>query len=109
MTNDPTLQQEWVVNAAPTSKRPRLRVLEVWRNRELIFFFAQRDVKVRYKQATLGAAWAVLQPLLGAVMFTIVFSGIAGIEVEDRSYFRLRADRLRRLELLLDGGELLHH
>lgn len=77
----------WVENAAPTSRFPPLAIGDIWDHRELIFFFARRDVKVRYKQAFLGAAWAVLQPLIGAISFTIVFSGLAGIDVEDRSYF----------------------
>ena len=46
---------------------------ELWRYRELIFFLTWRDIKVRYKQAVLGIAWAVLQPLLTMAIFTIIF------------------------------------
>ena len=46
--------------------------------RELLFFLAWRDVKVRYKQTVLGAAWAVLQPLMMMVVFTIFFGRMAG-------------------------------
>ena len=46
---------------------------ELWRYRELIFFLTWRDIKVRYKQAVLGIAWAILQPLLTMVIFTIIF------------------------------------
>ena len=46
---------------------------ELWRYRELIFFLTWRDIKVRYKQAVLGVAWAVLQPLLTVAIFTIIF------------------------------------
>lgn len=52
---------------------------EVWRFRELVYFLAWRDVKVRYKQAALGAAWAVIQPLLTMVVFTLFFGRLAGI------------------------------
>jgi lipopolysaccharide transport system permease protein len=52
---------------------------ELWRYRELLFFLAARDIKVRYKQATLGAAWAIVQPLFTMVVFTIFFGRIAGI------------------------------
>jgi lipopolysaccharide transport system permease protein len=52
---------------------------ESWRYRELVYFFAWRDIKVRYKQAALGAAWAVLQPLLGMIVFTVFFGGLARI------------------------------
>lgn len=47
---------------------------EIWRYRELFFFFAWRDIKVKYKQAALGILWAVLQPLIMMLMFTAIFS-----------------------------------
>ena len=55
---------------------------ELWRFHELIFFLAWRDVKVRYKQTLLGAAWAVLQPALMMVVFTIFFSRLAQVPTE---------------------------
>jgi lipopolysaccharide transport system permease protein len=48
-------------------------VRELWRYRELFYFLAWRDVKMRYKQTALGVAWAVLQPLLTMVVFTLLF------------------------------------
>jgi lipopolysaccharide transport system permease protein len=59
---------------------------ELWRYRELVYFFAWRDVKVRYKQAALGAAWAILQPLLTMVIFTLFFGRLAGIPSDDVPY-----------------------
>lgn len=50
---------------------------ELIRGRELLYFLVWRDVKVRYKQAVLGAAWVVLQPLFNMVLFTVVFGGVA--------------------------------
>jgi ABC-type polysaccharide/polyol phosphate export permease len=76
----------WMVNEAPNG-RARLRPRELWDHRGLVLFFAQRDVKVRYKQAFLGAAWAGVQPLLGALAFTVLFRRITTIDVGDRSYF----------------------
>jgi lipopolysaccharide transport system permease protein len=52
---------------------------ELWRYRELIFFLTWRDVKIRYKQTVLGAAWALLQPLLMMVIFTIFFGRVAAV------------------------------
>ncbi len=52
---------------------------EVWRCREILYFLAWRDVKVRYKQAALGVGWAVLQPLFTMVTFTVFFGKLAGI------------------------------
>lgn len=52
---------------------------ELWLYRELFYFFAWRDIKVRYKQTALGIGWAVLQPLLAAAIFTLFFNRVAGI------------------------------
>jgi lipopolysaccharide transport system permease protein len=51
----------------------------VWRHRELLGFFVWRDVKVRYKQTLLGAGWAVLQPTLTMLVFTLFFGRLAGV------------------------------
>jgi lipopolysaccharide transport system permease protein len=52
---------------------------ELWQYRELLYFLAWRDVKVRYKQTILGAAWALLQPTLMMIVFTIFFSRMANL------------------------------
>ena len=53
---------------------------DLWAYRELLFFLTWRDVKVRYKQTALGAAWAILQPLFMMVIFTIFFGRLAGVD-----------------------------
>ena len=63
--------------------RPRkgwsgLDFAELWRYRELLFFLVWRDVKVRYKQAVLGVAWAVIQPVVNIVIFSFVFGTLLG-------------------------------
>jgi len=63
---------------------PGLR--DLWRYRELLFFLAWRDVKVRYKQTLLGAAWAVLQPFLTMVVFSIFFGQLAELPSDDLPY-----------------------
>lgn len=78
---------DWVFNAAPSGRWPSLQIGQFWTHRELIFFFAVRDLKVRYKQAFLGVAWAGLQPLLGALAFTVLFNRLADANVAGRSYF----------------------
>src|ERR1700722_390277 len=50
---------------------------ELWDFRELIYFFVWRDIKIRYKQTAIGAAWAVLQPLLTMLVFTLFFGRLA--------------------------------
>lgn len=53
---------------------------EIWRFRELLYFLTWRDVKIRYKQTVLGAAWAIIQPLANMLIFTLVFGRLAGLE-----------------------------
>jgi lipopolysaccharide transport system permease protein len=65
---------------------PSLRLREIWTYRELLYFFTWRDVKVRYKQTALGAAWAILQPLATMLVFTLVFGRLAGIPSEGVPY-----------------------
>ena len=59
---------------------------EIWRVREILYSLALRDVKVRYKQAALGAAWAILQPLFTMITFTFFFGRIARIPSEGIPY-----------------------
>jgi lipopolysaccharide transport system permease protein len=59
---------------------------ELWRYRELVVFYAIRDIKVRYKQTLLGAAWAILQPLLTMVVFSIFFGSLAGVPSDGIPY-----------------------
>jgi lipopolysaccharide transport system permease protein len=55
----------------------------IWEYRELIYFLAWRDIKVRYKQTAIGAAWAILQPLTTMVIFTLLFDRLAKIPSEN--------------------------
>ena len=64
----------------PRSGWAALDLLEIWRHRELAYFLAWRDVKVRYKQTVLGAVWAVLQPLMTMLVFTIFFGRLGRME-----------------------------
>ncbi|HMF11869.1 MAG TPA: ABC transporter permease [Gemmataceae bacterium] len=63
-----------------------LDLREIWRFRDLLYFLIWRDVKVRYKQTMLGAAWAVLQPLLMMAVFTVFFGKLAGVSSGDLPY-----------------------
>src|SRR5207253_5039657 len=63
-----------------------LNVRELWDFRELLFFLTWRDVKVRYKQTALGAAWAVLQPAMLMVVFTILFGRMVKVDTGGLPY-----------------------
>jgi lipopolysaccharide transport system permease protein len=56
-----------------------LRLGELWSYRELLYFLIWRDIKVRYKQTVLGASWAIIQPVLTMIVFTIFFGGLADL------------------------------
>ena len=71
---------------APTGDRPPLRLHELWTYRELLYFLVWRDVKVRYKQTVLGAAWAIVQPLLTMVVFSLFFGRLAKVPSEGVPY-----------------------
>ena len=75
----PTLPDKPLVVIEPRRAWFALGLGELWRYRELLYFLTWRDVKVRYKQAALGAAWAVLQPLFLMLIFTIFYGRLAGV------------------------------
>jgi lipopolysaccharide transport system permease protein len=63
----------------PSKGWVKLGLRELWRYRELLVFLTWRDVLIRYKQAVLGVAWAVLQPVLTMVVFTVIFNYFLGV------------------------------
>jgi lipopolysaccharide transport system permease protein len=58
----------------PRTKLFDFGLVELWEHRELLYFFAWRDIKARYAQTALGASWAIVQPLATMIIFTVVFS-----------------------------------
>jgi lipopolysaccharide transport system permease protein len=70
----------------PPARWEALRLREVWAYRELLYFLTWRDVKVRYKQTAIGAAWAVLQPLLAMAVFSIVFGVLIRVPSDGLPY-----------------------
>ncbi len=80
-----------------TSKKPpiviqsrkrifQLDLSEVWRYRELLYFMVWRDVIIRYKQTVIGASWAIIQPLINMIIFTVIFSYLAKIPSDGAPY-----------------------
>ena len=70
----------------PPSGWAPLRLRELWDYRELLFFLTWRNVLVRYKQAVLGIAWAVIQPVMTMVVFTVIFGRLAGLSSDGAPY-----------------------
>lgn len=75
-----------VTRIRPPAGRQGLNLGELVRYHELLFFLIWRDVKVRYKQTVLGAAWAVLQPVMMMVVFTVFFGRVAKVPAGDLPY-----------------------
>lgn len=63
-----------------------LQLADLWRYRELLYFLTWRDIKVRYKQTVLGAAWAILQPFMTMVVFSLFFGGLAKVPSDGVPY-----------------------
>jgi len=63
-----------------------LNLREVWQFRELLYFLVWRNIKVRYKQTLLGALWAIIQPFMTMVVFSIFFGRLAQIPSDNIPY-----------------------
>ena len=70
----------------PSSGRASLDLKEVWQYRELLYFLIWRDIKLRYKQTALGAIWAIIQPLLPMLIFTLFFGRLAHVPSNGIAY-----------------------
>jgi lipopolysaccharide transport system permease protein len=75
-----------VVRVAPAGAWPGFDFRELWRYRGLLVFLVWREIKVRYAQTVLGAAWAILQPLLTTVVFTVIFGRFARLPSDGVPY-----------------------
>ncbi|MCZ7545713.1 MAG: ABC transporter permease [Anaerolineae bacterium] len=75
-----------VVHIAPSRGWVSLRLRELWQYRELFYFLTWRDVKVRYKQTVLGAAWAIIQPFFTMVVFSLFFGQLAKVPSDGIPY-----------------------
>ena len=74
------LPEKPLVTIQASKSHVALNLHELWAHRELLYFLVWRDVKIRYKQTLLGAAWAIIQPLLTMLIFTFIFSRVAKID-----------------------------
>ena len=87
MTKEAILKSEPnTIVIRPTKGWMALNLRELWHYRELIYFMTWRDLKVRYKQTLLGVTWAVLQPFLTMVVFSIFFGGLAKVPSDGIPY-----------------------
>jgi lipopolysaccharide transport system permease protein len=83
--NSPTAQSPTLV-IRPSRGWAGIGWRELWEYRELLYFLVWRDIKVRYKQTALGAAWAIIQPLFTMVVFTVFFGRLAKIPSDGVPY-----------------------
>jgi lipopolysaccharide transport system permease protein len=88
MTNNPTpgFSLEPTVVIEPRRGLFHLDLAAIWEYRELLYFMVWRDIKIRYKQTAIGVGWAVLQPFVQMVIFTVIFGKFARIPSDDFPY-----------------------
>jgi lipopolysaccharide transport system permease protein len=79
-------KQEYEIVLEPPGSWFHLRLSELWEFRELLYFLVWRDIKVRYKQTILGASWAVIQPLLTMVVFSVIFGKLGKLPSDGIPY-----------------------
>ena len=79
-------REEPTVIIEPSGPWPRIDFRELWAYRNLFLFLVWRDIKVRYAQTVLGAGWAILQPVLAMVVFTLIFGNFAKIPSDGVPY-----------------------
>jgi lipopolysaccharide transport system permease protein len=82
----PAVEKRWIENGPSHAWLPRIDLAELWASRELVLILALRNIKIRYKQTTLGVAWAVVQPLAGVAIFTVVMRRLAKVPSEGIPY-----------------------
>ncbi|MDD1756793.1 MAG: ABC transporter permease, partial [Methanomassiliicoccales archaeon] len=70
----------------PRSSRLDLGLNEIWEYRELLYFLVWKEVKIRYKQSVVGAAWAIVQPLFTMAIFTFLLSRVVSVDTEGIPY-----------------------
>jgi lipopolysaccharide transport system permease protein len=80
------LAKPLVLRITPPSRWWAIPLGELWSYRELLYFFVWRDIKIRYKQTAIGAAWAVLQPFLTMLVFSLFFGKLARIPSDGLPY-----------------------
>ena len=79
MTSTSPIEERRTVVIEPSRGWHRLDLRELWEYRELLYFFVWRDLKVRYKQTAFGALWAIIQPFMLMVVFSLFLGRISGI------------------------------
>lgn len=83
---DAPLLSPTALRLRPTRGWTALRLRELWEYRELLFFLTWRDIVVRYKQTILGVAWAIIQPFMTMVVFSLFFGGLAKVPSDGIPY-----------------------
>lgn len=79
-------EEQPYLHIKPSKGWVSLQLRELWKYRELLYFLTWRDIKVRYKQTVIGAAWAILQPVMTMIVFSIFFGGLAKIPSDGVPY-----------------------
>jgi lipopolysaccharide transport system permease protein len=84
----PQKRQRPFLTIKPKTGLIGVNLRELWMFRDLCFSLIERDIKLRYKQTALGVVWVLLQPLVGALIFSRLISGMAGMEADKSEYIQ---------------------
>lgn len=86
LRTEPSSYKPFHIHIEPSKGWVSFNLRELWKYRELLYFLAWRDVKVRYKQTVLGAAWAIIQPFFTMIVFSLFFGYLAKVPSDDIPY-----------------------
>ena len=81
-----------------------LDLKELWAYRELLYVLTMRDIKVRYKQTVLGFSWAIIQPAMMMLVFSVFFGGLAKMPSDGYPYPLFVYSGVAAVDILSDGG-----
>lgn len=84
--NERPLPEKPLIVIEPSRGWVSLNLSDIWQYRDLLYILAMRDIRIRYKQTVLGAAWAIIQPLFTMLIFTLFFGKLAGMPSDDIPY-----------------------
>ena len=85
-SSDASMERPEIVSNSNCWKKLKSNFSEIWHYRELMYFLVWKDIKVKYKQATLGVGWAILQPIIQMVLFTFLFGKFANLPSDGLPY-----------------------
>ena len=96
-----------VITVKPSKGWISLKLKDLWEYRDLFYFLTWRDIKVRYKQTVLGAAWAIIQPFFTMVVFSLFFGKLAKVPSDGNHTYEFAKRDFENCDRFLERGGLI--